>query len=182
MTHESLAPARRDFLRKSLGFAALLVLPRPLLALTEPVRTLGFVNTHTREELDVTYWDGSGYAPSALDRINHILRDHRSGEARQIEVRLLDLLHSLRASLGIREAFHVISGYRSPATNAMLHERGRGVAQKSLHLQGRAIDIRVPGVKLEDLRQAALELGQGGVGFYRASDFIHVDTGRVRRW
>lgn len=173
---------RRDFLRKAIGLAAFLAMPTEAFASVERPRKLAFVNTHTGEELEIAYWDGSVYSPVALEKINHILRDHRSGEVREIEVQLLDLLFSLKDSLGTREAFHVISGYRSPGTNAMLHERGRGVARHSLHLEGRAIDLRVPGIRLEDVREAAIELARGGVGFYKASDFVHVDTGRVRRW
>lgn len=177
-----LQPGRRDFLRKAAGLAMFIAMPRQLMATAERPRKLAFVNTHTGEELETAYWNGSGYSAAALEEINHILRDHRSGEVREIEVQLLDLLHSLRESLGTREAFHVISGYRSPGTNAMLHERGRGVARQSLHLEGRAIDVRVPGIRLEDVREAALELSGGGVGFYKASGFVHIDTGRVRRW
>ncbi len=111
-----------------------------------------------------------------------MLRDFRTGEAHVIDPGLLDLLHDLNSKLETGEAFKVISGYRSPQTNGMLHEHSSGVASKSLHMQGMAIDIRVPGRALTSLHDAALQLGRGGVGYYPNSDFVHVDVGRVRKW
>ena len=111
-----------------------------------------------------------------------VLRDHRNGETRPIDPRLLDQLHDVREKLGLSQAFRVISGYRSPTSNAMLHERSSGVASNSLHLQGRAIDISAPGIALERLRAAALDAHAGGVGYYPRSGFVHLDTGRVRVW
>jgi len=145
-------------------------------------RTLSFYNLHTGESLRTAYWTADGYDASALGQINYILRDFRANEVKAIDVRLLDLLHALRERLNTNEPFNVISGYRSPATNAMLHANSEGVAAHSLHIDGKAIDIRVPGRDLSDLRQVAFSLHGGGVGYYPRSDFVHVDVGRVRFW
>jgi uncharacterized protein YcbK (DUF882 family) len=172
---------RRRFL--ALGSLALgsLVLPRRAQA-SPSVRSLAFRNTHTDEALSVVYWADGRFEPDALKDINRLLRDVYTGDVEPIDTGLLDLLHDLRATLGATAPFHVISGYRSAATNARLRRESGGVARHSLHLEGRAADVRLPGVKLERLREAALSLQRGGVGFYPASDFVHVDTGRVRRW
>lgn len=148
----------------------------------EPIRRLGFVHTHTGEKLDAVYWEQGQYVPDALDEISRVLRDHRTGDTHPLDVGLLDTLAALRNQLELRESFHVISAYRSPKTNEMLRKKGSGVATKSLHMDGRAIDIRVPGVELEVLHRAALELRSGGVGYYPRSEFVHLDTGRVRNW
>lgn len=161
-------------------------MPRPLCAgVQKPAsseRRLAFFNTHTGETLEACYFRSGGYDPGALRAINHILRDHRSGEVRPIDGRLLDLLHSLAGRFERPCPFHVISGYRSPETNAALHSRNRGVASQSLHVHGKAIDIRVPGIRTRALRDHALSLAAGGVGYYPGSDFVHVDVGRVRAW
>ena len=122
------------------------------------------------------------YVPDALSTLNRFLRDHYSGDIGRIDPRLFDLLHQVRTLVGGTQPFEVISGYRSPATNEALHRKSRGVATKSLHLEGRAIDVRLPDVPLADLRDAALSLKAGGVGYYAESRFVHLDTGRVRRW
>jgi len=145
-------------------------------------RRLSFVNTHTGDTFSDAYWEGGNYVPDAMTAINQVMRDHRSGEAHAIDPRLLDQLHTLKGLVGASAPYQIISGYRSPATNAALHEQSSGVATRSLHMDGRAIDIRVRGVDLPRLRDAALGMQAGGVGYYEASDFIHVDTGRVRRW
>lgn len=145
-------------------------------------RSLALFNTHTNEELRVAYWARGKYLKGALADLDHILRDHRTGEIRPIDPRLLDLVHALAASLDCRGPFHVISGYRSPETNAMLYASGRGVAKKSLHVQGKAVDLRLPGCELPLLRRAAMALKGGGVGYYPIPDFVHVDVGRVRYW
>jgi uncharacterized protein YcbK (DUF882 family) len=147
-----------------------------------PERKLRFYNTHTDEQLNTTYWAQGAYQSEGLREIYHVLRDHRSGDVSSIDVRLLDLLYLLSASLHTSERFHVISGYRSPATNALLSRKGGGVAKHSLHMDGLAIDICVPGRNLADVRRAAVALNGGGVGYYPASDFVHVDVGRVRTW
>lgn len=145
-------------------------------------RRLSFVNTHTGDTFSDAYWEGGNYVPDAMTAINQVMRDHRSGEAHAIDPRLLDQLHTLQGLVGANAPYQIISGYRSPATNAALHEQSSGVATRSLHMDGRAIDVRVRGVDLPRLRDAALGMQAGGVGYYEASDFIHVDTGRVRRW
>ena len=170
--------------RQILKAAALLptaVVSVPVFAANDQ-RRLRFLHTHTSEKLDVAYMEAGQYLPDALDEINALLRDFRSGEVYPIEPQLLDLLHALQVQTGNARAFEIISAYRSPKTNAMLRKNGGGVAKRSLHMQGKAIDIRLPGTPIASLRQAALDLRAGGVGFYPKSDFIHVDTGRVRQW
>ena len=144
---------------------------------------LRFHHLHTGERLDVVYRNAVGYDPAALARIDRILRDWRKDDVHAYDPRLMDLLRDLLASLGRPDAeIQVICGYRTPATNESLRLGGHGVAQQSMHVKAMAIDIRVPGVPLAELRDAALRLGRGGVGYYAASDFVHVDVGRVRRW
>jgi uncharacterized protein YcbK (DUF882 family) len=146
-------------------------------------RGLSFYNTHTAETADLEYCQSGCLVPESIKKINHILRDTRTGDVKDIDVRLLDLLNTLARKLQTSEPFHIISGYRSPATNAYLRAHGGGgVASNSLHLVGKAIDIRVPGVKLQDLYKTAVALKGGGVGIYPGSDFVHVDVGRVRTW
>ena len=145
-------------------------------------RTLWFYNTHTKETLKTVYRIDGEYVPTALERINYILRDHRTNEIKPIDTRLLDLLFEISQRVEAREPFHIISGYRSPQSNQMLRKNGNGVAKKSLHLQGKAVDVRLPGCSLPVLRDTAMELQGGGVGYYPRSDFIHVDVGRVRYW
>jgi uncharacterized protein YcbK (DUF882 family) len=178
--------SRRRFLQLGLFSAVASILPRPLRANTPdllvPARALSFYNLHTGEGLEAVYWSNGRYQPDALAHINRILRDHRSGEIHTIDVNLLDLLHTLSQKLETRGPFHVISGYRSQSTNAMLRVQGCGVAAGSLHMEGKAIDIRHPEVDLAYLRRSAIDLCAGGVGYYPASDFVHVDVGRVRYW
>lgn len=147
-------------------------------------RVLRFSHLHTGERLEVAYFDGGRYLPDALGAVNRLLRDFRSGEVGAIDPALLDLLHRLRTSTGSAQPYEIVSGFRSGATNEMLRARSlrSGVASASLHLTGRAIDIRVADVPLAALRDAALGLAEGGVGYYPGSNFVHVDTGRVRRW
>jgi len=145
-------------------------------------KVLSFVNTHTGDTFSDAYWEADAYVPDALAAINHVMRDHRSGDVHAIDPRLLDQLHDLRGTLGASAPYQIISGYRSPATNAALHANSSGVASRSLHMDGRAIDVRIRGVDLARLRDAALGMRAGGVGYYSAPDFVHLDTGRVRRW
>ena len=146
-------------------------------------RDLALVHAHTRERIELVYAVGPAYAPQALHALNHFLRDHYSGEVGAIDPALFDLLYRVRRELGGDRPFEVISGYRCPTTNERLRQtRGGGVASRSLHLQGRAIDVRLPGVALSDLRDAGLSLRAGGVGFYPSGPFVHLDTGRVRSW
>ena len=179
---------RRAFLGLGAAAAAAALMPSRLEAAPAarlPERTLSFFHTHTGERLKVAYCCGGQYQPERLQEVNHLLRDFRVNEARAIEPKLLDLLYELGGTLNTDQPFHVISGYRSPRTNAMRRGRGgatTGVASHSLHMVGQAIDIRVPGVRLDRLREAARSLRIGGVGFYPDLDFVHVDIGRVRVW
>jgi uncharacterized protein YcbK (DUF882 family) len=146
---------------------------------------LRFYHTHTGERLDIVYRRGDQYIPEALDELDHFLRDHRTGDVRQFDPRLFDLLYDLTASLGDSGGeIDVICGYRTPWSNEFLRTRSAhtGVAEHSLHMQAEAIDIRLPGIPTSELRDAALRLQRGGVGYYRDSDFVHVDVGRVRHW
>ena len=144
---------------------------------------LHFYHTHTGERLDIVYRHADRYDSDAEARINQYLRDYRTGEVREYDPHVFDLLHDLLVSLGRPDAvINVICGYRTVRTNEYLRTRGHGVARHSLHVQAMAIDIRVPGVPTTKLRDAALALRRGGVGYYAASDFVHVDVGRVRRW
>jgi uncharacterized protein YcbK (DUF882 family) len=148
----------------------------------ETVRRLTLKNLHTPEELEVVYRRGDQYVPEALAQIEVILRDYRTGEGHPMDPHLLDILYEVAQSVRVDPVFTVISGYRSPQTNAMLHERSAGVASHSLHMEGRAIDVRLTLVNCADLADKALEMQRGGVGYYRQSDFVHLDTGRVRTW
>ena len=181
--------SRRRFLGLGAVAAAASVLPAKALAAPvaksgAPERVLSFFNTHTGERLQASYCCGGVYQPNVLEQVNFILRDFRANEIRPIDPKLLDLLYELGGVLHTDQPYHVISGYRSPQTNSMLRTRGShtGVASGSLHMVGKAIDIRMPGVKLAHLHAAAMSLKLGGVGYYPSSDFVHVDTGRVRYW
>ena len=146
---------------------------------------LRFYHTHTNERLEIVYRRGDTYLPTALVQLDHFLRDHRTGEVRHFDPRLFDLLYDLTASVNDSGGeIDVICGYRTLWSNEFLRTRSAhtGVAQGSLHMQAEAIDIRLPGIPTSELRHAALRLRRGGVGYYPASDFVHVDVGRVRRW
>jgi uncharacterized protein YcbK (DUF882 family) len=148
-------------------------------------RRLKLLNLHTAEALEAVYWEDGRYVPDALHAVNHVLRDFRTGETHPMDPQVLDLLVALRRRVESKAPFHIISGYRSPRTNALLRAEGgaeTGVAKKSLHLQGQAIDLRLADVDLSHVHAAALSLGRGGVGYYPVSNFVHVDVGRVRRW
>lgn len=172
---------RRAFLGRS---AAVLLAAAPAAAWARATecRSLSFVHTHTGETLNCTYYQAGGYTPSQLARVNHFLRDFRNGAVHAIDPGVLDILFNLKNRAGCDDPFHVISGYRSPQTNAMLRRRSTGVAARSLHMRGQAIDVRLPGVPTQRLQQLALALRRGGVGYYPKSDFVHLDTGRVRFW
>lgn len=146
---------------------------------------LRFYHTHTNERVDIVYRRGDVYVPEALSRLDYYLRDYRTGDVHHYDPHVFDLLHELTSALGRPDAeINVICGYRTARTNESLRSRSdhTGVAEHSLHMQGEAIDIRLPGVPTSQLRDAAIELHRGGVGYYSASDFVHVDVGRVRRW
>lgn len=146
------------------------------------VRSLSFVHTHTGERLTAEYFAAGRYQSDCLERVNYLLRDFRTGEVHTIDPALLDILFDLQLQARHKAPFHVISGYRSAATNAMLRRTTEGVAQHSMHLVGRAIDVRLEGCPTSRLHRFARALARGGVGYYPASDFVHVDTGRVRFW
>jgi uncharacterized protein YcbK (DUF882 family) len=149
----------------------------------KPEYRLRFYHTHTGERLDVVYRRGESYDSNAEAQINQYLRDYRTGDVREYDPSLFDLLHDLMVSLGRPDGeINVVCGYRTPHTNEYLRTHGHGVARHSLHMQAMAIDIRIPGVPTAKIRDAALALRRGGVGYYAASDFVHVDVGRVRRW
>ena len=144
---------------------------------------LHFFHTHSGERLDIVYRDSQGYDPESLERLNHYLRDHRTGDVRAYDPRVFDLLHDLTASLGNPNLeIDVVCGYRTPWSNEFLRTHGHGVARHSLHMQAMAIDIRIPGISTARLRDAAMALHRGGVGYYADSNFVHVDVGRVRYW
>jgi len=145
-------------------------------------RALELFNTHTSETLRVAYWRDGAYVPSALEKLRNVLRDHRNGEVHDIEPALYDQLHGLARAARRDARFEIISGYRSPASNAKMAAASSGVAKHSLHMQGRAIDVRLRGCSCVDLRDLALAAQKGGVGYYRRSDFVHIDTGRFRTW
>lgn len=177
---------RRRALGFGLGLVALGVsspLSGALAALPQSgTRTLGFVNTHTNEKILATYWKDGIYDKGALKDINYVLRDFRTGEIAKMDPQLLDLLVELHRRTGSRKAFQIISGYRSPKTNAMLASASNGVAKHSMHMEAKAVDIRLYDVALSDLRDTAIGMKSGGVGYYAKSNFVHVDTGRIRRW
>lgn len=159
--------------------------PRSAAATLVAGRSLAFEHTHTRERISLVYAVDGQYVPDALTSLNRFLRDHYSGTVGQMDPQLFDLLHDVRRALGGQSlgAFEVISGYRCPETNDHLrNSRGGGVAKRSLHMEGKAIDVRIPGVPLAELRDAALSLQAGGVGYYPREQFVHIDTGRVRSW
>lgn len=173
---------RRALLMNIGCIATVCALPRPVIGAVQEPRRLSFYHTHTRAKLELIYHDGHHYVPQALSRINTFLRDWRSRDVHPIDPNLLDMLLATRTILGSEQRFEVISGYRSPDTNEILRNQTQGVAKTSLHMQGRAIDVRLAGVRTSNLRRAALDLGRGGVGYYPQSDFIHLDTGAVRSW
>lgn len=177
------AAAHRRLLLKGLAALPLgLNFGKAQASVAEPECELCFRHTHTDERLRIVYRSGGTYVPSALERIDWLMRDFRTGDVARIDPRLLDILHTLRTACG-GESFEIISAFRSPATNERLHKAdGTGVATRSLHMDGRAIDVRIPGFDTAALRDAALALKAGGVGYYPESDFVHLDTGRVRHW
>jgi uncharacterized protein YcbK (DUF882 family) len=174
--------SRRHFLRSSGAVLTGMLPGASLWAKPAATRSLSLVHTHTGERLSSVYFREGAYVPAELERINYLLRDFRTGDVKAIDPAVLDILADVRTLADRDAAFEVICGYRSPQTNAMLHARSSGVAEHSLHLEGRAIDVRLPGVPSARLRDLALTMGRGGVGYYAASDFVHLDNGRVRHW
>lgn len=177
---------RRRFIKTGIVAAAGLIFPLfskdGICAPSQEERNLKFYNTHTGERLKVSYWCDGAYIESELTSINHFFRDFRNGDIKAIDTRLLDILYAISRKVDSNASMYLISGYRSPETNEKLRQNSSGVARKSLHMLGHAADIRIPGVKTADLRNIAIDLGGGGVGYYPKSDFVHVDIGRVRQW
>lgn len=175
--------SRRGFLSSCAAAAAVLVVPNAFANIAKkPERVLALHHLHTGERTKVTYWADGEYIRDGLKEINHLLRDHRTGDQHKMDPRLFDLLHQVQARIGCRGEFHIISGYRSPKTNRMLRQNSNGVAKRSLHMDGKALDIRLSGCDIKQLHRAAKSLKAGGVGLYTQSNFVHVDTGRVRYW
>jgi uncharacterized protein YcbK (DUF882 family) len=175
---------RRHFLACALAAGGGLLLPwtSPATAGSPASRQLKFYNLHTGESLTALYWEQGHYIAGGLTDIDYVLRDFRTGDVYPIDPYLLDLVHRLQLTMEYEGPVHVISGYRSPRTNAMLAQRSGKVAKNSYHVSGMAIDLRLPGRRLEDVRAMAVRLGGGGVGFYPESQFVHMDTGPVRAW
>jgi uncharacterized protein YcbK (DUF882 family) len=178
--------SRRRFVTWGVLAAATSFCARPLVANIyrpqPPERTLAFFNTHTGEGLRTVYWVQGGYLPDALSAVDYVLRDHRTDEVKTIAPQLLDLLHAICAELEVYQPFHIISGYRSPATNAYLRSQSRGVAQQSFHMDGKAVDVRLPGYSAATVRSVAMSLQGGGVGYYPRAEFVHLDVGPIRYW
>ena len=175
---------RRSFLKGSVALASAISLPA--LAKTAQAapgeRTLRLYNTHTGETVRSVFWAEGQFIPDALQDINKVLRDHRNNQIAPIDPQLLVLLNEVSTKFGNNQLVHVISGYRSPESNAKLRANSTGVAKHSMHMDGKAIDIRLPGKDLAQLRKAAMAMRGGGVGYYPDSQFVHMDTGRVRYW
>lgn len=149
---------------------------------TGATRSLAMYNPHTNESLNLVYCENDQYVPGALHEINFFFRDFRANLVKEIDPRLLDLLHTIHQASDDSKPFNLVSGYRSPQTNAMLAAQREGVARHSMHIEGKAADINLPGRQLSILQRLALALRYGGVGYYPQSGFVHVDTGRIRRW
>jgi uncharacterized protein YcbK (DUF882 family) len=175
---------RRQVLRGILGTFGTMAIVTPSLARPRPrgVRKVALYNVNTDERERIAYWEEGHYIPDALKRIDMLLRDHHNGEVRHIDPRLIDLLSTLARKLETHSSFEVVSGYRSPASNAALAKKKRRVAHDSLHIQGMAVDVILPDRDLVKVRDAALSLRMGGVGYYPKAGFVHLDVGPVRSW
>jgi uncharacterized protein YcbK (DUF882 family) len=203
-------PTRRMALRAGLGLVAAAAIPGPAWAhaarvargathgahaahpthtayaahalIKKPSRELSFLNLHTGERIRAEYVHNGQVVPSAVHAISVLMRDHYNNKIHPIDPQLLDIAHNLQSRVGSRGVFEVVCGYRSPETNAMMHEASAGVAAHSMHIQGKAMDIRLPGTRLGSLKKAAVALKMGGVGYYPEDDFVHIDSGAVRKW
>ncbi len=175
---------RRSFLKTSAVVASALSMPAlARAAVAAPhERVLRLYNTHTGESLKSVFWAEGKFIPDALGEINKLLRDHRSNTVAEMDPQLLMLLDQVSAKFDNKNVLHIISGYRSPETNKKLAAQSGGVAKHSMHLEGKAIDIRMPGQQLAHVHKAAMALKGGGVGYYPDSQFVHLDTGRLRNW
>lgn len=176
-------PGKRNFLRATAAVTALTLPIGSIAAVsTRSELRVSLHNLHTDEKLSTVFWADGQYNPESLNEINKLLRDHRTGEIKFIDPRLLSILYLTNQKVGNNQPIHVISGYRSPKTNEMLAQRSAGVAKNSFHIKGRAIDMRIPGIETAMIRKVGVHLGVGGVGYYPTSDFIHLDTGPRRQW
>lgn len=178
--------SKRRFL-KNVAYGALLALGSSKVAEAKmwhfPThKTLSFEHTHTGDRLKLTYFEQGRYLKDALAEIDYLLRDFRTGAVHSIDTDLLDQLYDLKLLLGTKRPFYIVSGYRSPHTNARLRKTSHGVSKHSLHMEGRAIDIRMEGLDVRLIRNAAIHMRRGGVGYYPDSNFVHLDTGRFRTW
>ncbi len=176
---------RRRFLNAAATIAGGLAMglsPSVFAGIKKNERRLFLKNMHTNEKLDVLYWKNGDYVPQSLDAISELLRDHRRNVSHPIDPGLFDILYKVHAAVEAPYGIEIFSGYRSPQTNQALRQKNKGVAKKSLHMSGKAADIRIPGVKLHHVRNAAIALKSGGVGYYGKSGFVHIDTGRIRHW
>lgn len=184
MNNSSKIINRRSFLRYTLGATVAIAMPKSYGAMmpNSVTRDLKLHNLHTEEKIALSYFEQGQYVTEALRDISYLLRDHRTGDVLAMDPGLIDLLYDLKGVLGTEQPFQVISGYRSPKTNTTLHKKSSGVATKSLHMQGKAIDICIEGIAVRDIQKAAMSLARGGVGYYPRSNFVHIDTGRVRAW
>ena len=176
--------SRRRLLLGGACLMAASLLPETAMASrTAPARILRFYNPNTGERASACYWERGGYVADGLNEFNWLFRDYRADDAQiSIDARLFDQLFELQRKLGVQKEIHVVCGYRSAQTNASLRRSSRGVAKKSLHMSGQAVDLRIPGVELNRVRRAALAMNAGGVGYYPRSNFVHVDTGPKRHW
>jgi len=175
--------SRRSFVKYSVQLAAGIILSGPLesMAAFAEEQPISFYHTHTGERLTIDY-SCNGCSPAQLNRLNNFLRDFRTGDVHPIDPALLDIIYGIQLKSGSKGVIEIISGFRSPRTNEQLRSHSLGVARKSLHMKGQAMDIRIADLKTKNLRDAAISLRQGGVGYYTKSDFVHIDTGRFRTW
>lgn len=184
--HQVIDHSRRNLLKAIGSVSVLSAIPATSLAnIQKPQlqeQQLSLLNLHTGEALKSTFVADGQFQEASLGELNYLLRDHRTDQVHQMDTQLLSLLHDLQQTFGVHNPIHVISAYRSPKTNEMLRQKNGKVAKKSYHMQGKAIDIRIPGIPLKDLHTASLAMKSGGVGLYSRSNFIHLDVGRVRRW
>jgi uncharacterized protein YcbK (DUF882 family) len=178
--------SRRNLLKLTLCSSLLSIFPKLTFAAIDEIalkeKSLSLFNPRTKESFEGIYYSNGDYVPKALDIINHIMRDTRTGDVKIIDKSLLDLIYALSLKLKPKEPFQIISGYRTPKTNNLLRKRGKGAAKNSYHLKGQAADIRLPGFRTSVLRKAAYELKSGGVGYYPKSRFVHIDIGPIRYW
>jgi uncharacterized protein YcbK (DUF882 family) len=183
---DAVVASRRKFL-KNIAYGSLLAFGGSNIANADflhfpSYKALALENIHTGDKLKLTYFEAGRYIKDALQEISYLFRDYHTGDIHPIDPALLDQLYDLKLTLGVRKPFHIISGYRSPITNAKLRRQSDGVAKNSFHMQGRAIDIQIAGVETKRIRNAAIAMQRGGVGYYPISDFVHLDTGNFRTW